>query len=189
MSKSPIRFEAKTVFNDETIRKMFRAEYFAYERLRMLFRVGLGALLLITGLFFISWLPLRSILMLFGCWFIVSTDFPSRMRAERVLAGRNGQSSTVCYRFTDDAILIEQNSGQILYRELDRLILDRQYFYLFESRRNAVMVARNNWSMEGQKRFAEFLSEKSGKEWGQNKSILTLNLKDVRKMLKDHFHA
>lgn len=185
MKKSSVYFEAETVFDDDAIRWMFQAEYYSYERLKILIRAGLGVLLLAGAIFFVKMTALRSILMLIGCWLVVSTDFPSRMRAEQVIQSRNGQKSRVRYQFTGDSVLIDETGRSLRYNSIDRLIVDKRCFYLFESPQNAVMVPRNIWAQDKQQRFVDFLSEKTGKEWKQTKSFLSLNLKDLLEMFHD----
>ncbi|WP_036611222.1 YcxB family protein [Oribacterium sp. P6A1] len=185
MKKSSVYFEAETVFNDDAIRWMFQAEYYSYERLKILFRAGLGLLLLLAAFFLVKSTAVRGVLMLIGCWFMVSTDFPGRMRAEQVIESRKGQTSLVRYRFTGDAVLIDQTGMNIPYEKIDRMLVDKRCFYLFESRQNAVMVPRGIWTQEKQQRFVDFLSEKTGKEWKQSRSMLSMNLRDLLDMIRD----
>lgn len=185
MKKSAVYFEAETVFNDDAIRWMFQAEYYSYERLKILFRAGLGLLLLITALFFVKLTTLRGALMLIGCWFMVSTDFPSRMRAEQLIQARRGQTSRVRYQFTGESVLIDQTGRSLPYDKIDRMLVDKRCFYLFESRQNAVMIPRGVWAQDKQQRFVDFLSEKTGKEWKQSRNMLSMNLRDLIDMIRD----
>lgn len=185
MKKSSVYFEADTVFDDDAIRYMFQAEYYSYERLKILLRAGFGALILAAALFFVNVTALKTILMLIGCWFLVSTDFPSRMRAEQVIQSRNGQKSQVRYQFTGDEVLIDKTGRSIPYDRIDRMLVDKRCFYLFESRQNAVMIPRSIWSNEKQQKFVDFLSEKTGKEWKQTRSFLSMNLRDLCDMIRD----
>ena len=185
MKKASVYFEAETVFNDDAIRWMFRAEYYSYERLKILFRAGLGLLLLLLAFFFVKITAVKGVLMLIGCWFMVSTDFPSRMRAEQLIESRKGQTSKVRYQFTGDSVLIDQTGRSLPYDKIDRMLVDKRCFYLFESRQNAVMVPRGIWAEEKQQRFVNFLSEKTGKEWKQNRSMLSMNLRELLDMIHD----
>lgn len=185
MKKASVYFEAETVFNDDAIRWMFRAEYYSYERLKILFRAGLGLLLLLLAFFFVKITAVKGVLMLIGCWFMVSTDFPSRMRAEQLIESRKGQTSKVRYQFTGDSVLIDQTGRSLPYDKIDRMLVDKRCFYLFESRQNAVMVPRGIWAEEKQQRFVDFLSEKTGKEWKQNRSMLSMNLRELLDMIHD----
>lgn len=185
MKKASVYFEAETVFNDDAIRWMFQAEYYSYERLKILFRAGLGLLLLLLAFFFVKITAVKGVLMLIGCWFMVSTDFPSRMRAEQLIESRKGQTSKVRYQFTGDSVLIDQTGRSLPYDKIDRMLVDKRCFYLFESRQNAVMVPRGIWAEEKQQKFVDFLSEKTGKEWKQNRSMLSMNLRELLDMIHD----
>lgn len=185
MRKSSVCFETETVFDEDAIRSMFRAEYFSYERLKMLMRAGIGAFLLFIALFFISSSGLRGVLLLLGCWFLVSTDFPSRMRAEQLIQSRHGQISRVRYRFSEDEVLIDQTGKTLRYDRIDRIMADKKGFYLFESPQNAVMIQRTKWDLRKQQSFADFISEKTGKDWKQSRSFLSMNLKEFLDMIGD----
>lgn len=188
MKKSVVYFEANTIFDDDSIRWLFQAEYYSYERIKMVLRSAFGALLLAAALFFVRSTTIRGVLLMIGCWFLVSTDFPSRIRAEQVIQSRNGMKSSVLYKFTQDAVIIDQTGRSLRYDNIDRMLVDKRCFYLFENRQNAVMVPRSTWNSEKQQEFVSFLSEKTGKEWKQSKSLLSLNLRDLLDMLRDRRH-
>ncbi len=185
MSDSIVYFEAKTTFDDDSIRLLFQAEYYSYERLKILLRSGLGALILVVALFFVESMSIKGVLLMVGCWFLVSTDFPSRIRSEQVIQSRGGQKSSVIYRFTQNAVIIDQTGRSLSYDKVDRMLVGKGYFYLFESRQNAVMIPRGIWSKEKQQKFVSFLADKTGKEWKQSKGLLSLNLHDLLDMLRD----
>ena len=64
----------------------------------------------------------------FSSWLIVSLDFPSKVRAERVLQQQGEQPSKVRYRFNDTGIYVE-NGAHLKYEQVGRLIEDDEYFY------------------------------------------------------------
>ena len=51
MQTSKNHFEAKVVFNDETIRRMFRTEFYTYEGLRHLLWLAAAFVLVMAALF------------------------------------------------------------------------------------------------------------------------------------------
>lgn len=177
-------YEAVTVFDDEAIYRMFRTEYFTYERLKILRRVCVGIVLIAGGLFLSLQLPAKVIMMLFGCWFVVSTDFPSKVQAETVLERRRGQISSVKYRFSESMVEI-QSVGQLKYTEIERMVADNRYFYLFQNRQNAIMVLREAIRPEEPEAFAAFMEAKTGQQWQPVKGILSFNFRDLRQMIAD----
>ena len=141
MQSSKNHFEAAVLFDRVTILRMFRTEYYTFERLQLLTRLLVAAILLFMALFGgltqIATIPCLAV----GAWLIVSLDFPSKVRAERVLQQQGEQPSKVRYRFNDTGIYVE-NGAHLKYEQVGRLIEDDEYFYIFQDRQFAVMVPR-----------------------------------------------
>ena len=139
MQSSKNHFEAAVLFDRATILRMFRIEYYAFERLQLLTRLLIAAILLFMGLFGglpqIATIPCLAV----GAWLIVSLDFPSKVRAERVLQQQGEQPSKVRYRFNDTGIYVE-NGAHLKYEQVGRLIEDDEYFFIFQDRQFAVMT-------------------------------------------------
>lgn len=185
MSDPKVYYRAETVFDNDGIRQMFQAEYYSYESLRILLRAGLGAIILLCALFLVESNAIKGVLLMIGCWFLVSTDFPSRMRAEQLIQSRKGLKSRVNYRFMEKAVMIDGADKEIAYENIDRMLVDKNCFYLFENPESAVMVSRKIWTKDEQQSFVNFISEKTGKEWKQSRSIIGMNLRDLIDMIRD----
>ena len=67
MQTSKNHFEAKVVFNDETIRRMFRTEFYTYEGMRHLLWLA-AAFVLVMAALFTAILPLSKCS---ACWWAV----------------------------------------------------------------------------------------------------------------------
>lgn len=78
MQSSKNHFEAAVLFDRATILRMFRTEYYAFERLQLLTRLLIAAILLFMGLFGglpqIATIPCLAV----GAWLIVSLDFRAK---------------------------------------------------------------------------------------------------------------
>lgn len=177
-------FTARIVFEDDVITEMFKTEYFTYEGLRVLLRALLGIGLVFAGVFTSFPMPVRIIGMLIGCWLLASPDFPARIRAEGLIAARKGQKSTVVYHFAEDRFFIE-NGPEYRYGSIDRLIVDKSYFYIFMNRQTAVMVPADGITPADTGAFADFIEKKSGREFRTGKNFLTMNLRDLLGMIRD----
>lgn len=77
--------------------------------------------------------------LLVGCAMFAMPDFLSRVAAEGVIMQRGGAESTVSCRINDNGVDVE-NGAHIPFDQIDRLVEDDQYFYLFQSRQMAVMI-------------------------------------------------
>lgn len=184
MKSTHAYFEAIMVYDDDTIRRMFKTEYYTYERLRLVGRYVLAIALIAAAL--LSGMPTipQAICLMIGAWLFISPDFPSKVRAEGVIQQRGGQTSMVEMTFDGKAIGIG-NGLTIAYDEIDRLIEDNQYYYIFRDRQTAVMVPKGGVRNGSDEAFRSYIEEKTGKAFAVNKNILNMNLKDILAMLRD----
>lgn len=186
MQMSKNHFEATVVFNDDTIRRMFRTEFNTYEGLRRVAWMGVAGALIILALFVTVPSVVKVLCLLVGCAMFAMPDFLSRVAAEGVIMQRGGAESCVYCRVNDGGIYVE-NGTHLLFSGVDRLIEDDQYFYLFQNRQMAVMIPKEQLIPKNPERFAKFVSKETGKEWKRTKGLLGLNLRDLIQMGKDRF--
>lgn len=184
MQTSKNHFEAVTQYDDDTIRRMFRTEYYVYETARRVLRLGIACAALVLAIFTSIPEVAKILCLLVGTWLIVSQDFPSKVQAEGVIAQRGGQTSTVKCRLNEAGVEVE-NGLKIPYKKIDRLVEDEAYFYLFQDKQTAVMLPREGLTPANPDRFKAFVAKKSGKEWETvGKSFLTMNRWDLVGMLR-----
>lgn len=176
-------FEAAMVHDDETIRLMFKTEYYTYEKTRLLARYVLAIALVAAAL--LGGMPTipQALCLMIGAWLFITPDFPSKVRAEGVIQQRGGQTSGVQMTFDEKKIGIG-NGLTIAYDEIDRLIEDERYYYIFRDRQTAVMVPKGSVSGGSEEDFCDHIEQKTGKQFAADKSILTMNLKDILNMLR-----
>lgn len=187
MQTSKNHFEAKMIFNDETIRRMFRTEFYIYEGMQRVAWIGVAFALVMLALFVKIPDVLKVFCLLVGCVMFAMPDFLSRVAAEGVIMQRGGAETTVRCRINDGGVDVE-NGTHLSFDKIDRLVEDEQYFYLFQSRQMAVMVPKGSLLPASPERFAKFLAKETGKDWQRTKSLLSLNLKDIVQMVKDRFY-
>lgn len=176
-------YTAQMEYSDDTIRLMFKTEYYTYEKLRLVLRYALSILLIAAGLLLSLPIAAQAICLMIGAWLFVSPDFPSKVRAEGVIQQRGGQTSSVQMTFDEKRIGIG-NGLTIAYDEIDRLIEDDRYYYIFRDRQTAVMILKGSVSGGSEEDFRAHIEQRTGKMFAANKSILTMNLKDVLHMLR-----
>ena len=176
-------FTATMEYNDDTIRRMFRTEYYTYETLQRMLRLGIGVAALLAAFFVKLALAPQILCLMVGVWLIVAGDFPSKIQAEGVIAKRGGQTSKVILRFDDNSVHIE-NGVRIPYKELDKLVEDNDYLYFFKDRQNAVMVPCAALAPEQTEALKNLAARKSGKTFAPvHVGILEFNLKDVIRLM------
>lgn len=183
MSNQKKQFEVQMKFDDDTIRQMFRAEYFTYETIQRLVRFIIGALAVLAALFLVIPTAVRVILLMIGVWLLVAGDFPSKVRAEAIIEKRAGKSSWVKYQFDHSGIRIDSN-GFIPYQNLDKLVYDDKYLYLFVNRQSGVMVPTDDIKPAEPERLKELIAERSGRSFRRlTTSVLAYGLKDIIEIL------
>ena len=186
MQTSKNHFEARMIYTDETIRRMFRTEFETYEGLRRMAWLGVALALVATALFLGVPTAVKVLCLLVGCGMFAMPDFISRVAAEGVISQRGGATSTVTCRINDSGVSVE-NGAHIDFDQIDRLVEDDQYFYIFQSRQMAVMLPKGSLVPASPERLAKFLARESGKEWQRAKSLWGINLKDLVGMVRDRF--
>ncbi len=179
-------YSASMVYDEATIQRVFKAEYYTYERLKLVIRGLIGLVLILLAVFghLSTWLMV--ICLAIGCWLLVAMDFPSKVKAEGVIEARHGVVSRVTLRFYENDVLIVEAKQNLPYKKLDRLVEENDYIYLFWNRQQAVAFRKD--SLRGGKvlDFKDFIAQKSGKKW-QGMSLLLMNFKDLRQAIKDRF--
>lgn len=90
MQTSKNHFEAKVIFNDETIRRMFRTEFYTYEGMQRLVWLAVAFALVMLALFVPIPTVVKVLCLLVGCAMFAMPDFLSRVAAEGVIMQRGG---------------------------------------------------------------------------------------------------
>lgn len=183
MKEKITSFDISMTFDDDTIRKMFRAEYYTYETVQRLLRFVLGLIGIMVAVFSSVPTPVKVICLMFGVWMLVAGDFPSKVQAEGVISRRGGKSSKVNYRVEREGLQIK-GGAFIPYRNLDKLIYDEDYLYLFVNRQNAVMLPVKEIASENLENLKREIEKKSGSGFKRlTTGVLEYNLKDLLELI------
>ena len=73
----------------------------------------------------------------------------------------------------------------IPYKKIVRLAEDKEYFYLFMGKDSICMVDRSSIKHKSADKFKQFMTNKTGLDWQNEKSLLALNLADVILMFRN----
>ena len=190
MQTSKNHFEAKVIFNDETIRRMFRTEFYTYEGMQRLVWLAVAFALVMLALFVPIPTVVKVLCLLVGCAMFAMPDFLSRVAAEGVIMQRGGAESTVSCRINAGGVDVE-NGAHIPFEKIDRLVEDDQYFYLFQSRQMAVMIPKGSPLLEAAVReHPELPAQERGNLLGECDLILSfLMYNDITRMSRLHRSA
>lgn len=181
------RFHGGIKHTEHTVEQLYKTQYCAYEKPRILIRLGIGLALAVVALTAAIPTWARAILLLLGCWFMASKDFPSQIRADRAMQARKAALPDMEYDFYEDHVYVTgEGSMNIKYKKFTRLVQDEKYLYLFLAKDSMCMLERESLRPADAEKFMAFIEEKTGLTWRREKSILSMNLWDVKQLIKDH---
>lgn len=181
------RFHGGIKHTEHTVEQLYKTQYYTYEKPRILIRLGIGVALAVGALTAAIPTWSRAVLLLLGCWFMASRDFPSQIRADRAMQARKATLPDMEYDFSEDHVYVTgEGSMNIKYKKFTRLVQDEKYLYLFLAKDSLCMLERESLRPAGAENFMAFIEEKTGLSWRREKSLLSMNLWDVKQLIKDH---
>lgn len=178
------RFEAMVVFDDDSIRRMFRMEARIYERSHRLTQLLLAVILISMALFMRLPTMASVLCLMIGSFLVFAQNFRCDMQAERVLQARHGAVSSVRCIFNEDRVSVGDGRAYQL-REIERLVKEDGYYYIFWDRQTAVMVPKEELKPKQPEKFEQFLSSAAGRQWQEPQRLLWLKWKDFVQIFQD----
>lgn len=179
------KFEGRIEHNKDTIRRLYKAAYDTYEMRKVAVRFLIGAVLVIAGLTGGFSMVVQGLLLMFGCWLIVSRDFPAKCRADRVLESRKAALPVISSVFYEDHVELNGEGHMSLeYKKFRYLVEEKGYYFLFISKDSVCMIDRKTLKPDSPDKFKAFVSEKTGLEWRETTTWLNMSLMDLLRTLK-----
>jgi hypothetical protein len=135
------QFIAKIEHTEKTIESLYRAQYHAYEKSKMIIWMGFALAWIFVAAFssFPSWA--KAVILLIGAWLVVSPDFPALVRADRAVEARRGNLPKMEYEFHKDQMKISgEGSMSIAYKKIARLTEDKYYLYIIIAKNSICMI-------------------------------------------------
>lgn len=186
-------YSAGIKHDKNTLISLFVTEFRIYEKRTILFRLLLGAIIVISAILIGVATPIKGIMIAVGAWFISSTDFPARLRADENIRKFGNEYPKFKYEFKGSNFTItEKKSMNIDYSKVEHLASDKKYIYIFMGRSNAIMLDKNelkiflkNIDKPITESFESFLEERTCKNFESKKSLISINLFDLWDILKN----
>lgn len=72
------------------------------------------------------------------------------------------------------------------YSRFHRLVEDNEYLYLFLGRKSVCMIDKSTIQGGTADELKAFAAERTGLSWRRGRSFFTMNLADLRQMIRDH---
>ena len=176
-----VQYQGRIDHTEDTIQALFQAQYNTYRLGLVVVTAVAGVALAAAGLFAPVPILAQGLLILAGCLLFTGRDFPAIVRAESVIEARGGAlPSSVC-TFCAGHMELEEGGvkKKLRYDQLDRIVQDRRYLYLFFGPESAVMVDCAKIDPGSAEEVMQLVSERCGKQWETAFSLLTFNLRDI----------
>lgn len=178
-------FEGRIEHNRDTIRSLFKAEYDTYEMRKVIIRFLIGAVLIIAGLAGGFSMAVQGMMLMLGCWLIVSRDFPAKCRADRALESRKAELPVITSSFYEDHVELDgEGHMSIRYEQFRYLVEEKGFYFLFMGRDSACMIDGKTIKPDSPETFKAFVAEKTKLEWKETTSWLNMSLMDLFRALK-----
>jgi hypothetical protein len=164
---------------------MFKVAYYKFQIKKVFGWLFVGAVLVVLGLTGNFPIGIQGILMMIGCWILVSGDFPARYKADRTLEARNQSLPTIISTFYNDFVeLTGEGHMKLKYSNFKYLLEEHEYFFLFIDKDSVCMIDSRTLQPNNIEKFKIFVSDKTNLEWKQRKTLLNMSLADLLQLWK-----
>lgn len=180
------KFIGSVQHTEDTIQRLFKTEYRTYHQSRIFAQLAAGFVMAALALTVEMSRVLQAVLLLVGCLLMIGGDFPASVRADKAVDDRKGKlPGNVCSFFGGSMELSGEGSMRLKYDRFQRLVEDKGYLYLFLGSRSVCMIDKTTVKGGSVEDLKAFVAERTGLVWRRNRSFLTMNLTDLRQMLRD----
>lgn len=183
-----VAYEGRIDHTEDSIHALFRTQYTTYCLGRVLATALAGIGLVAAGLFAAVPMWAQGLLLLAGCLLFVGREFPATLRAENVLDARHGVLPVSECTFASGHLELREGGTRkkLRYDQLDRLVADKTYLYLFFGPDAVMMVERAKITPGSAEDVMQLVEKRSGKQWEAPVSLLTMNLRDLLRIRDGH---
>lgn len=182
------KYTGKIKYSEESIRQLYKVTYHVYHVKRLILRMLIGAFMAAAGILLSVPTIVQVILIMAGCWLMVSKDFAARCAADDALDVRKKRSQPLPQMttvFFDDHVELQaERSMRLDYKRFERLAEDESCFYLFLGKDSVCMIEKDSLYPQGAEEFRQFVADRTQKEWQEIKSWLFMSLYEIIKMFK-----
>ena len=176
-----VQYQGRIDHTEDSIQALFQAQYNTYRLGWVVLTAAAGVALAAAGLFAPVGHLAQGLLILAGCMLFVGRDFPAIVRAEKVIEARGGRLPASSVTFCAGHMEMEEGGmkKKLRYDQLDRILQDRKFLYLFFGPDSAVMVERASVTPGSAQDVMDLVAGRSGKQWEAPFSLLTFNIRDL----------
>lgn len=180
------KFTGSIQHTEDTLQRLFKTEYRTYHQPRILAQLAVGFVMAALALTVEMSRTLQAVLLLIGCLLMIGRDFPASVRADKAMDDRRGKlPENVCAFFGGSLELSGEGTMRLKYDRFQRLVEDNEYLYLFLGSRSVCMIDKTTIKGGSPEELKAYVAERTGLTWRRNRSFFTMNLADLRQMLRD----
>lgn len=159
-------FRATMAHNKDSYLALTKMQYLQYGSKFRLLLFELGAMFVVGGVLFEESF-FTMLLLMIGCWLIVSGNYLPIIRAERLVRHAGGKYPKTEYCFRDEVLEYGNSieTGTLAYSDIIRITQDDDFCYLFIENKAAHVIPKAELRPNDFEQFEKFLFEKTGQVW------------------------
>ncbi len=180
-----VRFKGSIKYTENTIHVLYKVAYETYEMRRMILRMVIGFIMAIAGLFLELSMIFQGILLMGGAWFMVSKDFPAKIRASEAIEKRGDYFPTLITEFHESFMILKDGKSMKLdYKKIEHLVEEDDLIFLFLSKDSAVVIERDSLEDVNVEEFKTFLEDKTNLVFYKTQSWIQMSFRDLYLLIK-----
>ncbi len=176
------QYTALMKHNSETIEKLVLMQYNTFQTGNKVIKITIAAVMIAYGVITAGSGMITSYLCLFlGCVLLAGLNVRAKSNAKKIIAQMDGRFPESEYHFSREGFRDSDNSREIPYRNLIKIIDDQSYLYLYITKESAYMVnSRSVYGKDGLTGLKDLISEKTGMKWEKPASFWNFNINTLR---------
>ena len=174
--------KASMAHSEASIRALSAAQYNLFGLAKQLSILITGMLIVIACTFFSLGQTMYVLLMLLGCWMIVSTSLPQKRQADKLIEAMHGHFPETEYTFHETCFDAEsaQTLTSYAYNKLAAIAEDERYLYCFISVFSGYMIDKESIQNGTCADLKAQISAASGLKFVRPVSLFRLSLSQIR---------
>lgn len=181
-----VLFKKKFKHTRESVIALNLVQYLSFNKKAILLQIGIGAIMILLGVFTTINIVVNVLLIVFGCALALGWREIPKMNAEKTLEDFKGELPETSFTFFEDSFTTKSGEFEKItpYSEIIRIVNDTKYNYLFISKESAFILSKNK-ELDEEKKFRSFICDKTQLNWIEIKSFGMFSITNLIKEKKN----
>lgn len=181
-----VLFKKKFKHTRESVIALNLVQYLSFNKKAILLQIGIGAIMILLGVFTTINMVVNVLLIVFGCALALGWREIPKMNAEKTLEDFKGELPETSFTFFEDSFTTKSGEFEKItpYSEIIRIVNDTKYNYLFISKESAFILSKNK-ELDEEKKFRSFICDKTQLNWIEIKSFGMFSITNLIKEKKN----